>query len=83
MRRADHVSREVLPTVVCLERDREASIMRRPCPTGAVVPRRGKNKCTVYMCVEIPLLNFKSLDTSFVIFYDYHNFEHGFGRKLL
>jgi hypothetical protein len=29
---ADHSSREVLPSVVCLS-DREASVMRRPWPT--------------------------------------------------
>ena len=35
MRRADHSSIGVLPSVVCLpERDRESSTMRRPWPTG-------------------------------------------------
>ena len=33
-RGADHSSRGVLPSVVCLECDHEASIMRRPWPTG-------------------------------------------------
>jgi hypothetical protein len=33
LRRADHSSRGVLPIVVCLECDREASIMRRPWST--------------------------------------------------
>jgi hypothetical protein len=33
LRRADHTSRGVLPSVVCLKCDREASIMWRPWPT--------------------------------------------------
>ena len=38
LRRADHSSRGVLPSVVCLnECDHESSIMRRPWPTGGSV----------------------------------------------
>jgi hypothetical protein len=32
LRRADHTSRGVLPSVVCLECDREATMRRRPWP---------------------------------------------------
>ena len=38
MRRADHSSRGILPSVVCLKCDREASIVREPRPTWAVEP---------------------------------------------
>jgi hypothetical protein len=39
LRRADHSSRGVLPSVVCLtECDLEISTMRRPRPTRAVEP---------------------------------------------
>ena len=39
MRRADHSSRGVIPSVVS---NSEASIMRRPCPLGAIAPLEKK-----------------------------------------
>jgi hypothetical protein len=42
VRRADHSSRGVLPSVVCLKCDSEASIMRGPWPTGGAVATLGK-----------------------------------------
>ena len=38
LRRADHSSRGVLPSAVCLKCDREASIMRRPRPPRGCRP---------------------------------------------
>jgi hypothetical protein len=41
VRQPDHPSRGILPSGVCLhECDCEASIVRRPWPTGAVAPER-------------------------------------------
>ena len=42
-RRADRLPRGVLPIVVCLEHDHEASIMRRPWPSRGLL-RNGKIK---------------------------------------
>ena len=43
LRRADHLSRGVLPSVVCLKCDREASIMRSPWPTRGCCAMGKKN----------------------------------------
>jgi hypothetical protein len=47
LRRADHSSRGVLPSVMCLvECVHESSTKRRPRPTRAVVPRGGTDVVT-------------------------------------
>jgi len=44
LRRADHSSRGVLPSMVCLTGcDRESSTVRRPWPAGTVAPSYKKN----------------------------------------
>jgi len=48
MRRADHSSREVLPTVVRLLCDLETSRMRKPWPALGAAPWE-KNKFVFYM----------------------------------
>jgi hypothetical protein len=42
LRRADHLSRGVLPSVVCVC-GRKASAVRRPWPTGRCYAKGGKN----------------------------------------
>jgi len=44
VRRADHSSREVLPSMACLECDSEALKMRRPRPTVGLL-NQGKIVC--------------------------------------
>jgi hypothetical protein len=55
---ADHSSWGALPTVVCLECDREVSIMRRTWPTG-VCCAVGKNKTTFFLNRIFIIKNFK------------------------
>ena len=44
LRRADHPSREVLPSVVCLSVDPETSKIKGTGPLGAVIPARNLNE---------------------------------------
>lgn len=52
LRRADHPSRAVLPSVVFLS-DREASIKSRPLPTRAVAPWGKNYACSQFGSTEI------------------------------
>ena len=55
--RADHSSREVLPSVVCLTKyDRGASIMKKPCPTRGCWAMEGKTLIMKCCCFNFSLV---------------------------
>ena len=53
MRQAGHSSRGVLPSVVCLKCDHEASIMKRPWPTGGLLRHKKKLQIISIIILEV------------------------------